>query len=446
MTKQAVQTWHVTLDAEPPEPTLRRTALWGTVAVVIGFGGFLGWSLTAELDSAAIAQGTLMVDSHRKTISHLEGGILRELLVREGDVVAPGQPLLRLDATQSGAIVAQLQSQYWMALARAARLRAEQADSRGIAFPDEILQAAEATPVAREAMDAERQLLETRRRTLEGQVAVQQRRIVQLKEEIVALGTQRVATRDRLRYTEDELRVVKSLLDKGYERKPRLLELQRAAAELQGRLGEIAGEQSQAEQGIATAELEILNLRSARATEVADELQRSQTTAADLAERLRGAADILRRNEITAPQGGRVTNIRFFTPGGAIPQGAPILDLVPQDDELVVTARVMPQDIDVVHVGQSASVRLTAYKQRRVPPIDGTVLAVSADQLEDPRSGNAYFEARIRLSAEAVAGAHGVELYPGMPAEVMIRGPARLAIDYFTAPIAESMGRAFREE
>ena len=444
--KQAIQTWHVTIDAEPPEPNLRRTALAGALAVAIGFGGFLSWAMTAQLDSAAIASGTLMVDSHRKTVSHLEGGILRELLVREGDLVEPGRVLLRLDATQSASVVAQLQSQYWMAYARTARLRAEQADLRDIDLPDELREAASAGPVAREAVETERRLLVTRRETLEGQLAQQRRRIVQLTDEIAALQTQRTSVLDRLRYTEEELRVVKALLDKGYERKPRLLELQRAVAELQGRLGEIAGEEAQAKQGIASAELEILNLQSTRATEVADELQRSQTTAADLAERLRGAADILRRSEVTAPQAGRVTNIRFFTPGGVVPPGAPILDIVPQDDELVVSAKVSPNDIDVVHPGQAASVRLTAYKQRSVAPLEGRVLAVSADQLEDPRTGASYFEARVRLNPEAVAAAVNVDLYPGMPAEVMIRGRARLAIDYFLSPITESMSRALREE
>jgi HlyD family secretion protein len=189
-----------------------------------------------------------------------------------------------------------------------------------------------------------------------------------------------------------------------------------------------------------------VNAGNERRTEIARDHQMAQGEVVDIAERLRGTTDILRRHEVTAPQSGRVTELRYFTAGGVIPAGAPILDVVPQDDELVVEARVQPTDIDAVQVGQSAWVKLTAYKQRDVPPVEGEVISVSADRLQDERQGYPYFAARIRLKPERAGALSGVELYPGMPAEAMIRGQARKAIDYFISPLTDSMRRAFREQ
>ena len=438
--------WAPVIDVTPAEPSLRGTALAGALAVAIGFGGFLGWAFLANLDSAALAAGTVMVESHRKTVSHLEGGILRELLVKDGDMVEAGQVLLRLDTTQSQAVVSQLYGQYWTALARLARLRAEQTDAPAPVFAEELVTAAAVSPVAAEALAAEKRLFESRRESYEGQVAIQRKRIEQLRDEMAALDAQRTATADRLRYTEEELRIVEGLLAKGYERKPRLLELQRNVADSRGKLGEIQADRSKAEQGIAAAELEIINLGNIRRSEVGNDLQTVQATVSDLTERLRGAGDVLKRQEVTAPQAGRVTGLKFFTPGGVIPAGVGILDIVPQDDGLIVEARVSPADVQNVEIGGDASVKLIGYRQRLVPPVPGKVIAVSADQLQDERTGQAYFAARISLDAATLKALPTVELHPGMPTEVMIRGHTRKAIEYFLTPLTDGMNRAFREQ
>ena len=442
-------TWTVTLDAEARhlrEPSLRNTMLAGAMAVVVGFGGFLGWAFTAELSSAAIAQGVVIVNSHRKTVSHLEGGILRELLVAEGDEVKVGQVLLRLDGTMAEAMLGQVESQLWTAQARTVRLRAEQADSRTIKWPDGLILAAKRSPVAADAMATEQRLFSARWDGYDGTLAINRRKIEQLKEQIVALKAQAVATAERLRYTEEELGTIKSLLEKGYERRPRLLEMQRLSAELKGRVGELAANQAQAEQGIAAAELEILSLTHTRRSEIATELQTTQAQLADMTERSRGASDVLQRKEVTAPQGGKVTDIKFYTPGGVIGPGVPIMDIVPVADDLVVEASVNPGDVDSVRVGQIANVRLSAYKQRKVPTIDGHLIYLSADQVIDQRTGQPYFTARVKLDAESLKTLHHVELSPGMPAEVIIINADRRAIDYFLSPITDSMRRAFREE
>lgn len=439
---------HSFIGQEPAdrEPSLRKTVMAGLIAVGVGFGGFFGWAFLADLDSAAIAPGTVIVDSRRKTISHLEGGILKELLVRDGDRVAAGQPLLRLDDTQIQAVLSQLSSQYWSAAFRAERMRAEQAGDTVFTPPALLAAAAAQDPVAADALAAEQRLLTTRGETHAGTLAMQRRRIEQLHQQVKALKAQATATTDRLAYTEDELKSVSALLAKGYERKPRQLELQRLTAELRGALGEIQAREAEVSQAIAGAELEVLNIESTRQTEISEELQRSQTLAADFAERLRSARDILARQVVTAPQAGRVVGLQFVTPGSAVPPGAPILDLVPEDDELVVEAMLAPADIDSVAPGREAFVRLTAYKQRSVPPVRAEVVTVSPDLLTDPRTGQPYYLTRVRLDPAVLEAIADIHLYPGMPAEVLITGTRRKAIDYFLAPLTDSMRRALREE
>jgi HlyD family secretion protein len=427
------------------DPPLRPTALAGLATILIAFGGFFGWAYFAPLNSAAIASGVVMVDSHRKTVQHLEGGILKELLVREGDIVKAGQVLVRLDGTLSDATYGQLRGQQLAALARVTRLRAEQADLRSITFPPELTNEAHEPGIA-DLIKTEERLFVARWESYDGQITSQRKRIAQLNEEIVALQAQTSATTDRIAYTEEQLGNVKGLVEKGFERKPRLLELQSQAAELKGKRGEYLANIARARQTIAGTEQDILNLQYTRRTDVTKELQDNQTFLADLSDRLRAANDVVQRRDVVAPQDGLITDIKYFTPGGVIAAGSPILDIVPLDDNMIVEAHVNPNDIDVVRLGLPAFVRLTAYKQRRVPPIEGTVIYVSADKLIDQRNGDPYFIARVRLLPQSLAALKHVELYPGMPAEVMMVTGERRALDYFVAPITDSMRRAFREE
>ena len=239
--------------------------------------------------------------------------------------------------------------------------------------------------------------------------------------------------------------MVQGLLAKGYERKPRMLELQRNVADSEGRLGELMANKSKAEQAIAAAELTMINIGNTRRSEVSTDLQAAQASVSDLSERLRSADDVLLRQAVTAPQAGRVTGLKFFTSGGVIPAGAGILDIVPQDDAMIVEARVSPHDVQNVEVGSKAMVKLTGYRQRAVPPVAGQVVSLSADQLEDERTGAYYFAARISMDAAELKALPNVELHPGMPAEVMIHGHARRAIDYFLTPLTDGLQRAFRE-
>jgi HlyD family secretion protein len=430
------------LDAEP---SLRPTVTAGTVIIVAFVSAFLGWSLYARLDSAALSPGTLVVDSHRKTVQHLEGGILRELLVREGEMVKSGQTVALLDTTQADSQLGQITSQLVAAQARIARLRAEQEGSLVLDFPA-ALTAQKDDPVVAETLSTQIKLFQARWRAYESSEAVLQKRIDQLQEDIASNQSQLTAVTRRLALLEEERVSVSQLLEKGFERRPRLLELDRNIAELKGRQGELRGAIARSRQAIGGTQLEIVNLGDTRLAEIAKELQEARAQEADLGDRIRAARDVRQRREVVSPQDGVVTDIRLVTMGGVIGPGQPLMDIVPVDDELIVETRVQPKDIDSVQPGLPARVRLTSYTRTLAPTVEATISYVAADMMTDERTGDHYFTARARLSRESLAEWPEVRLYPGMPAEVMIVTGERRAIDYFVAPLFDRMRRAFHEK
>lgn len=423
----------------------RRPVTVGVAFLVVFFGGFGTWAALAPLDSAAVAQGVVTVDSYKKTVQHLEGGIIAEILVKEGSIVEAGQVLLRLDETRSAAALGVVEGQYQAAKAQEARLIAERDGLTEIPFPDDLVAAA-SDPAVAEILGGQQGLFEARRTALEGQVAVLMKQIDQLNEEIGGLRAQQKAKGRQMALVLEEYTAVKELYDKGYERKPRVLALQRAAALLEGERGEYTAEIARAEQKIGESEIRIINLRDNLQSEVASELREVQTRAAELRDRTTMQRDVLDRVDIVAPQAGTVVGLKFFTPGGVIAPGAPILDIVPTTDKLIVEAQVRTEDIDVVHPGLFAQVRLSAYRQRTTPYVDGRVIQVSADRFVDQRTGFPYYQARVEINADTLHRLRGVTLYPGMPVEVMIMTGKRVALEYLLNPITTSINRAFREQ
>lgn len=426
-------------------PTLRGPLIAGAITITVFLGTFLAWGFLASLDSAAIAPGNIIVDSHRKTIQHLEGGILRELLVQEGQKVKAGQVLLRLDTALADSAAMQLRNQRWATQVKIARLRAEQEDAATIALPPELEKQA-TMPGLVEHFATQQSLLTARKQAYESQVSAIERRMQQSREDIAALRAQYSSTAERLKYFEEEADAIRELVEKGYERKPRLLGLQRSIAEMRGRIGELDANMARARQAIAQAEFEAKTVRNQRQSDINRELQDAQAVEADLSDRLKGADDVLQRKDVVAPQDGQVVDLKFFTPGGVIQAGQPIMDIVPLDDDMIVEARVNPTDIDVVRVGLPAEVRMTAFRQRIVPLVDGEVIYVAADKMQDQRTGESYFTTRVRLKKESLVAAGKIEPYPGMPAEVYIVTGKRRAIDYILSPIVDTTRRSFREQ
>ncbi|QFU18145.1 HlyD family type I secretion periplasmic adaptor subunit [Microvirga thermotolerans] len=425
-------------------PSLRTPVIAGALTVVLGLGGFVGWAFAARLDSAAVANATVIVDSKRKTVSHLEGGILKTLLVQEGDPVQAGQPLLKLDDTRARAELEQLRAKRIGLEARLVRLRAEQAREADLAFPEALK--ASPSPIAAEVMKAERNVFASRREMFGRKIDIQRKTVEQQTAELAAINAQAVANARQAELLSRELNAVATLVEKGYAPRPRLTELQTRESELTGRAAELVARKAKAEQAKAAAELEIVSIENDFQQQVAADLQAAQLELAETVERMSAADDVLRRIEVVSPQSGIVTNIRMRTPGGVISPGQPILDIVPEHEPLIIEAKVGLRDIDSVHVGAPVQVRLTAYNNRSTPPLAGTLTYLSADQQIDERNESAFYVVRAAIAPESLASNPAVKLYPGMPAEILILNKPRRAIDYLLAPITESFNRAFREE
>jgi HlyD family secretion protein len=424
----------------------RGIAIAGLATVVLFIGVFGVWSIFAPLESAAMGPGVVEAESSRKTIQHLEGGIIGEILVQDGDAVHAGQTLIRLDDTKPRTTLFALKGQFWDALAREARLVAERDDKDAIQWPAR-LEAQKDDPAVAQVLAGQQRIFTTRRELFDSKRQVIEQRIAQVNEEIAGYRAQEAAARQRITLINEEIKGVKELAEKGLERKPRLLQLQRDLADIEGRRGELAAQIAKAQQTIAESEVQIINQQNDTQNDVATQLRDTQQKIHELAEQMQAASDVLSRIEVKAPQDGVVTDLKVHTRGGVIQAGEPLMDLVPARDKLVVTVQVRPEDINVVREGLTAHVRLIPYKQRRTPQIDGVVTYVSADRLVDKRTNQPYYAAKVRLDADELEKLHGeVELYPGMPAEAMIKtGESTVAL-YALAPIVDSFHRAFREK
>jgi HlyD family secretion protein len=431
-------------DEEPCDPSYRVPVVAGLTTVFLGLGSLTAWAFTAHLDSAAVATATVVVDSKRKTLSHLEGGILKTILAQEGQIVKAGQSVLRLDDTRAKAELEQLRSKRIGLEARLVRLRAEQAGLTELTFPADLL--ASDGPTAAEILKAERRFFHARREMFDRKVEIQRKTIEQQVAELQAVKSQTDANSRQAELLDRELKAVASLVEKGYAPRPRLTEMQTRESQLIGAAGELASRKAKAEQAKAAAELEILSLGNDFQQQVAADIQTAQLEHADTAERMNAATDVLRRINVVSPEDGVVTNIRYHTPGSVIAPGQPILDIVPENEPLIVEAKVGLRDIDSVHVGAPVQIRLTAFNNRTTPPLSGKLTYLSADQQVDERNDFAFFVARAEIQPESLKANPAATLYPGMPAEILVINKPRRAIDYLLGPITESFNRAFREE
>jgi HlyD family secretion protein len=428
-----------------PRARLRTVALAGNLLVLCFVLGFGIWASVAPLDSAAVAPGVVEPESSRKTIQHLEGGIVSRILVSDGDVVRSGQTLIALDDTRAASEVQSLQGQLWDAMARSARLQAEQQGQDSITVPSALAQDGTRDAAAAAAMSAQQTIFQARGLVHQSQLAVIRERRLEVEKEIEGLKAQESAIAQRIGIVREELDMVTTLVNKGLERRPRLLNLQRELAEVEGRRGEIAAQVARAAQVINEAQATLFKLESDRQNEIAQSLRETQSQIFQLREKLLAARDQLSRTEVKAPEDGVITDLRIHTPGGVVGAGAPLMDLVPRQDRLIVTARLRPEDIDVVHPGLKAEVLLIPYNQRRVPRLKGTVVHVSADRLLDKRTDQPYYATKIRID-DVQSDAGDVHIIAGMPAQVFITTGRGTVALYALRPLLDSFRNAFRED
>jgi HlyD family secretion protein len=441
----------ITIDGNPPpvpaDPIARcrRLIYAGSALVGVFVIGFGIWAAFAPLESAVIASGTVVSESHRKTLQHLEGGIIKDILVKDGDAVAAGQTLVRLDDTKARTTFLAAQAELWDARAAGARLIAERDGSDQIAFPAELL-AQRANPAAAQALAGQQKIFDAWRQLEISKIDAIHERINESRAEIVGLQAEVTADEQRIALLNQEIASVSKLVAQGLERMPRLLELRRELAESQGKRGDTVAEIARAKQTIAEADVDILSLKNDDQEHAASDLRDTERRRHDLDEQTQAAAAVLARTDITAPEAGTVTDLRVHTPGGVIGPGEPILDLVPKSDPLIVEAQVSPIDIDRLREGLSAEIRLLPYGTRRIPPLDATVTYVSADQLVDKMTHKSYFEVKLAVDPAQLKGQSEVKLIPGMPAEAMIKtGKSTVAL-YALSPFVDDFHRAFREK
>ena len=425
--------------------SIRTHLILGLAVVAVLAGGLGGWASTQEISGALIAPGQIVVESNVKKVQHPTGGVVGEVRARDGDVVKAGDIVVRLDDTVTKANLAIVTKNLDAALARAARLEAEQRGLDKIKFPPQLTDRA-ADPDVAAIMSSEKKLFEVRVNGRTGQKAQLRERITQLNEEIAGLTAQEQAKNQETDLVEKELSGVKQLYDQHLVQISRLTTLQRDAARLNGERAQYVASRAQAKGKITETELQIIQVDRDTVSEVSKDLRETNDKIGEFVERKITAEDQLRRVDIRAPQDGVVVQSTVHTVGGVVTAGDTLMLIVPQADDLQVEAKVNPQDIDKLQIGQKTLLRLSAFNQRTTPELNGVVSRVSADVTTDQRTGQSYYTIRVSMPPEEVARLGDIKLIPGMPVEAFVQTGDRTMLSYLMKPLSDQLMRAFREK
>jgi len=427
-------------EAESPRGLIRA----GIGGILVLMLAVIVWAALAPVSGAVIAPGAVRVDMNRKTVQHQEGGIIGEILVRDGSRVKAGETLIVLKDMRVEAGIEMVQTQLDGEIAKAARLTAEQVWAENVSFPAELLKRAGDVRVE-ELLRRETTLFRARRESYDTQLKLLRAQTSDITAEIRAREQQIKADRAAVRFTREELVSNQGLLKEGFISKVRILTLERSLADVEARLGEHEAELSAARGRVSELQLRAESLRTSMMQEAATEMQKTTVQILDLRERLRPFQDAADRQRIAAPIPGQVVGLKFTTVGAVIGPRDPILDVVPDNIELIIEGRIRPEDINYVSVGAEADVRLTSFRQRITPTVTGSVIYVSADRMEDKVDRMVYYVAHVRVTPEALAKAGDLKLQAGMPAEVFIKTAARSALLYVLDPISGFLQRSLRE-
>jgi HlyD family secretion protein len=425
--------------------SIRLHLIIGVAVVAILGGGLGGWAATAQISGALIAPGSIVVDSNVKKVQHPTGGVVGEVRARDGDRVQAGDVVIRLDdtVTKAGlAIVSKSLDGLW---ARAARLSAEQQGAKAITYPKMLLDRAD-DPDVKAVMASEAKLFEVRSNGRSGQKSQLKERISQLNEEIAGMTAQEEAKNREIELIQKELPGVRLLYQQNLVQISRLTALERDAARLIGDRAQFQASRAQAKGKITETELQIIQIDKDLVSEVSKDLRETNDKIGEFVERKVTAEDQLRRVDIRAPLDGIVLQSTVHTVGGVITAGDAIMLIVPQSESLSVEAKVNPQDIDQLKVGQKTLLRLSAFNQRTTPELNGVVNRVSPDTTTDQRTGQSYYTIRIAMSPEEIARLGDVRLIPGMPVEAFVQTGDRTMLAYLIKPLQDQLMRAFREK
>ncbi|SDD70324.1 HlyD family type I secretion periplasmic adaptor subunit [Ruegeria marina] len=424
----------------------RKPIIVGIIGLLILVGGFGTWAVMSQIAGAVVASGRIEVDRNRQVVQHLDGGVVAEILVDEGDTVPEGQTLIRLDSKLLNSQLLIVEGQLFELIARRGRLEAERDGTDTISFDSELLEAAANRPEVAELIDGQVRLFKARQESIAKETEQLEKRRGQIGNQIEGVEAQQRSREAQLKLIEAELVNQKSLLDKGLAQATRVLSLERTKADLEGSLGELIAAKAQQEGRITEIDIEILKLGTRQREEAITRLRDLQYRELELAEQRRSLQEQLSRLDIKAPVSGIVYGLQVHTPRSVIRPADPVLFLVPQDRPLVIAARVETIHIDQIHVGQPVMLRFSALDQRQTPELVGTVTQVSADAFIDDASQMSYYRAEIELKeGETDKLPEGAVLIPGMPVEAFIRTADQSPIYYLVKPLADYFTKAFRE-
>jgi len=429
---------------DAPSDSIRSVALAGWLIIAIFFGGIGSWAVTAPLNGAVVGNAVVKVEGNRKSVQHLDGGIVKELRIKEGDKVNAGDVLVVLDETQAQAEYDVLSQQYMVLRATEARLLTELDHGSDLVMPQDLKARPEDTYI-KSVWNGQVSQFESRRAALEGQRSVIREKINQLGSQIVGAEAQVKAFTDQISSIRAEAKDIAPLVERGLIARPRILQLERTAFGLEGQIADAKANIAKARQAIAEQEQQIAQLDNDRMADVTKDLRDTQAKELEVIPKAMNAKAVLGRMDIRSPYAGRVVALTVFSVGGVIQRGEKILDIVPDQDSLTIEAQIAVEDISDIKPNMRAEVHLTAYKQRIVPIIHGDVIQVSADRLTDPKTNNPYYVAFVRVDESELAAMPNIKLYPGMPATVMIPTVQRTAFDYIVGPLVMSFNHSFRQ-
>lgn len=411
---------------------------------------FVVWGAFAPISSGVVAAGKVSPEGYRRTVQHLEGGIISELLVANGTMVNADDPIILLGATRAETEVGIVRSQRHQLRARVSRLQAERDGDPALSFTPDLVSASQLDPSVQAILDSENALFVQRTSLHQNRREMLQSQIAQLREEITGLNSQIRAQNEQVSLIQEESDATRSLVDRGLAPRPRLLALLRQRAAIQERSAANSASIASARQAIGEAQIQLLAIEAERLDDVSSQLNEALGQIAVLDQRLRANQDVLTRTVITAPISGRIVNLNHVTHGGVISPGEDILDIVPLDERLIIDANIRPSDVDVVYPGLPVIIHFSGLPQRQMPRVTGAVLDVSADALVDEASGEAYYAVRVsvgdaELNRIATALGEDAPLLPGMPAEILITTGERTFAEYLLEPLSGSLRRAVRE-
>lgn len=416
----------------------------GAVTVLLGFGGFGAWAAVAPLHGAVIASGTVAALGRNKPVQHLEGGIVKEIHVREGDHVAAGEALLTIHSTGADSLRNRVNAELFALEALEARALAERNGLRQLVFAESLVRRASSEDLEKALEDQQAEFQAGLERH-EAELQIMREQIGAVNEEISGLEAEQAAVRLQLELVVEERGDNESLVAQELGTKSRLLQVKRAEAELRGQSGKIKASIARARQVIAEREQEIQRLETSQIEDASKRLSEARRQRANLAEQLKTAEDALARTIVRAPESGTVINLTQNGAGAVLSPGEVILEIVPKDADLIVEAHVNPQDTDEVRVGQSAHLSFSALDQRSTPLVPGEVIYVSADSLQNERTGEVYYVARLRISPDPPPGFNVSRIGAGQPVVVFITTRERTFLSYLVDPIFKTMQRAARE-